>query len=152
MAALVGLIVACLVIGKGCSAATVIWGRTLAEWLGVRLVEPWLMTEADLTPSRVVYNWLTKPGFRWLLVDLVVMGLGVGVMGWLLGRLGQWVGELGRGLGRWWWGTVRWELSGSVRIQEPTGLIYAASSGGEVGEELGCVVAEVKVKILDDRS
>lgn len=40
---------------------------------------PWTITPADLTSSRVLYNVLTKPGFRWLGLQLILTLIGTGL-------------------------------------------------------------------------
>ena len=97
--------------------------------------EPWELTPADLTAERIWYNLLTKPGFRWLLVD-ILLGLLLVVLVW-------------RGA----WALVRWsqaprsvqlpvtsvqakptptrpglvvEIAGTVKITTSGGIIYQA--------------------------
>lgn len=56
----------------------------LARYLQIGSMDPWLMMPEDLTWQRMVFNWLTKPGLRLILVAmLAVVGWGGR---WLLSR------------------------------------------------------------------
>jgi hypothetical protein len=132
------------------------WGIPLNERLGVTFGPPWMMTEADLTWKRVVYNLISKPGFRWLFAEL---GLGVVATviltrgaAWLFGKAYRGMVQGAEGLRTLASSTVRVQVAGSVMIVNSRGLIYAADVGGKMsGEEVyGFCLATVKISIMSN--
>jgi len=92
----------------------------LAQRLGVVPKDPWRIDPADLNRRRVLYNWLTKPGYRDL---LVYSGLGVAGL-WLMARGMRWAYKWQRqmaGMG------VTVEIAGTVRISAERGIIYVSA-------------------------
>jgi len=87
--------------------------------------DPWDLTPADLTAQRVVYNLLTKPGFRWLFFD-IVLGLTLAIIGMRLGlRLVRWsqvsTVTTDKDLTK-----VKAAVAGTIVVRSPVGVIYQA--------------------------
>lgn len=123
--------------------------------LTITTKEPWELTVSDLTPERIWYNLLTKPGFRWLAID-VMAGLVLVLLAWQAS-----------------WKLVRWsqatrqvqlprhdlhqtrpmvfkpglivEIAGTVKISTTGGIIYQAwetlTQSGE--RELALILGKV---------
>ncbi|OGV96964.1 hypothetical protein A2W24_02455 [Microgenomates group bacterium RBG_16_45_19] len=135
------------------------WGLKLdlSQKLQVRPnQEPYLMNLAELTRERVVYNLLTKTGFRelgWLSViglGLVYLGAQTGVWAW------QWswqrlvaMNQLAKSWAR---AQVSLEIAGTVKISHRRGMIYVsrpiAWTGRETeGEVFGLSWLPIKVRV-----
>lgn len=137
----------------------VVWrlirGESLADSLGVSFREPWEMTETDLTLSRVVYNLLTKSGFRWLTLE-VIAGM---VASWMFIRGISWViawqwqqwHRLAAAASRVATATVRIQIAGTVEIVAKDGVIYASvtdQTSDQAQETYAFYFATVKISIV----
>ena len=96
--------------------------------LSVPIKEPWQIKPEDLTTERVLYNMLTKEGYRWLMMQMMLV-----VVGGLLASLGMsWLYRHKlKALGRIEEEKLAIvELSGSVEVRHQQGIIYWARQVG----------------------
>ncbi len=115
--------------------------------LTVPVKEPWQLTPADLTNERILYNLLTKAGYRWLILQVgLVLGVGVAAsmaLTWLYQSRLQAIGRIqAKEL-------ELVELSGSVEVRHRQGIIYWARQVGlgpvaDTFEEFGSWLSGIK--------
>jgi hypothetical protein len=130
------------------------WDMPLEQRLGVTFKQPWQMTEADLTGGRVVYNMLTKPGFRilagQLVLGFVVLGMMTQGVNWMVGWQWRQVQRLSQAVSTMAHSTVTIEISGTVTIVAENGLIYARVTDEDEfsgQDQYGFYLANVKITL-----
>jgi hypothetical protein len=102
--------------------------------------DPWELTAADLVPQRVLYNVLTKAGFRIMFVQIL---LGVVLVSLAMAISHRWLGvQAVKQAREAMVGTapekqIVIEIAGTIKIAAKMGVIYEgvkALTGGESGE------------------
>jgi high-affinity Fe2+/Pb2+ permease len=132
------------------------WNVPLEQRLGVTFKEPWQMSEADLTAGRLVYNLLTKPGFRLLAGQLFLGILAVGAISNGLWWLSKWqwrqLQSVSRMVNTMSQATIRIEIAGTVNIVAENGVIYASvpDEAGSGEDRYGFYLATVKISIVHE--
>lgn len=122
-------------------AYVTLWWSQLFDFSGVYSRDPWFLQGADLSSKRVVFNWMTKPGMKYL-----VVGAGAGlimVWGMVMALEKSWglarrvVGGIAqlRQMNPEVSARVIVEIAGTVRVQAGSGEIYV--SGVESGDSFG---------------
>lgn len=113
-----------------------LWWAQLFDFSGVYSRDPWLLQGTDLTSKRVLFNWMTKPGMRYL-----VMWAGAGLMmvwgmvitlekSWgLVRRVAGGIAQL-RQMSPEVTARVIVEIAGTVRVQAGSGEIYVSGAEG----------------------
>lgn len=132
----------------------------MLDFSGVASRDPWLMSPMDLGFKRVVYNWVTKPGLRWLLLTPVV-GIVVMRVVWGLGKVlysgGMMASKRAATLimapARAMPMSVVVRVAGTVAISSKSGLIYAAmgeeaDSRFEQGELFTTKLGLVEIRVV----
>jgi hypothetical protein len=103
----------------------------LATRLDIIPKDPWKLSPQDLTIKRVIYNVVTKPGFRTLMLEVVLMGMGLTTMikgaeyayVWQRLQMRRAVGLAKDVSSR----GVLLEVGGTVRIEAKQGVIYVST-------------------------
>jgi len=91
-------------------------------WLNVKSEQPWEMKPEDLTGQRVLYNLLTKPGLRQLILTFFTTAL------MMVGIYIYWPRKMGKG-------PLTHVVNGTVHVISGGGVIYLAQKQQTTSDE-----------------